>query len=145
MFVFNDGGRAAAGYKGTAGDCVTRAVAIATGESYADVYTALASGMGTQRVTKHHRKRKRSARNGVSVRRKWFRDYLTVRGWKWTPTMHIGSGCKVHLKASELPAGKIIVAVSRHYVAMIDGVIHDTYDCSRDGERCVYGYWSQAT
>jgi hypothetical protein len=31
--------------------------------------------------------------------------------------------------------------VSRHAVAVIDGVIHDTYDCSRGGKRCVYGYW----
>ena len=22
-----------------------------------------------------------------------------------------------------------------------DGVVHDTYDPSRDGTRCVYGYW----
>jgi|SRR5262245_25045412 len=27
-------------------------------------------------------------------------------------------------------------------VAVIDGVIHDTHDCSRDGTRCVYGYFS---
>jgi hypothetical protein len=24
---------------------------------------------------------------------------------------------------------------------VIDGVIHDTHDCSRGGTRCVYGYW----
>ena len=24
---------------------------------------------------------------------------------------------------------------------MIDGVIHDTYDPTRGGTRCVYGYW----
>jgi len=24
---------------------------------------------------------------------------------------------------------------------VIDGVLHDTHDCSRDGTRCVYGYW----
>jgi hypothetical protein len=30
---------------------------------------------------------------------------------------------------------------SRHLVAVIDGVIHDTHDCSRDGTRCVYGYF----
>lgn len=37
-FVFNDGGRASAGYKGTAGDCFARAVAIVTGKPYAEVY-----------------------------------------------------------------------------------------------------------
>lgn len=33
-FVFHDGGRAAAGYKGKTGDCVTRSIAIATGKPY---------------------------------------------------------------------------------------------------------------
>jgi len=32
-FVKHDGGRAAAGFKGKSGDCVTRAIAIATGLS----------------------------------------------------------------------------------------------------------------
>ena len=32
-FVFHDGGRAAAGYKGMTGDCVTRSIAIATGKT----------------------------------------------------------------------------------------------------------------
>ena len=30
-YAFDDGGRAPAGYKGTTGDCVCRAIAIATG------------------------------------------------------------------------------------------------------------------
>jgi len=25
--------------------------------------------------------------------------------------------------------------------AVIDGVLHDAYDCSREGTRCVYGYY----
>lgn len=54
--------------------------------------------------------------------------------------MTIGSGCKVHLKASELPNGRLVCFVSRHFVAVIDGAILDTYDPSRDGTRCVYGY-----
>ena len=57
--------------------------------------------------------------------------------------MKIGSGCTVHLRADELPTGRLIVSVSRHVVAVIDGVIHDTHDPSRDGTRCVYGYWKQ--
>lgn len=65
-------------------------------------------------------------------------------GWVWTPTMFIGSGCKVHLRGDELPAGRLIVSVSKHLVAVIDGVIHDTYDCSRNGTRCVYGYYRKA-
>lgn len=152
QFQFNDGGRSAAGFRGNAGDCVVRAVAIATGQPYMAVYEALSDGCRTQRLTKRS-KQKSSARDGVNTRRKWFKEYMASLGWKWTPTMHIGSGCKVHLTDGELPMGKLIVAVSRHYTTVIDGVIHDTHDPqrttywydekgTRKSERCVYGYWS---
>ncbi len=59
--------------------------------------------------------------------------------------MKIGQGCTVHLRADELPGGRLIVRVSRHMCAVIDGVIHDTHDPSRAGTRCVYGYWSHPT
>jgi hypothetical protein len=55
--------------------------------------------------------------------------------------MLIGQGCKVHLRSDELPSGRLIVRVSGHITSMIDGVLHDTYDCSRNGTRCVYGYY----
>ena len=142
-WVYDDGGRLAAGYSGKAGDCVTRAVAIATGLPYQQVYDALSEGSRNERATKRG-KRKASARDGVHTSRKWFEDYMHMIGWTWTPTMQIGSGCKVHLRADELPPGRIICSVSKHYVAVIDGVIHDTEDCSRNGMRCVYGYWRAA-
>lgn len=34
QFQYNDGGRAEAGFKGTTGDCVCRAIAIATERPY---------------------------------------------------------------------------------------------------------------
>lgn len=40
-WVFDDGGRQLAGRRGRAGDCVTRAIAIAAGRDYADVYDTL--------------------------------------------------------------------------------------------------------
>jgi len=141
-FVYNDGGREAAGYKGTAGDCVCRAVAIAAELPYQEVYDRLAEGNATQRKSKRNKgKQSRSARNGIYTTRKWFKDYMLELGFVWTPTMTIGSGCKVHLRADELPSGRLVCNVSRHQVAIIDGVINDTYDCSREGTRCVYGYW----
>jgi len=140
--VKNDGGRAVAGYKGSAGDCVTRAVAIASGRPYDEVYKTLAEGNAAQSVTKRYRKRAKSARNGVCVKRTWFKEYMRLLGFRWVACMQIGSGCKVHLRSEELPSGRLVVAVSKHYTAVIDGVLHDTYDCSRDGTRCVYGYWT---
>ncbi len=131
-FRYDNGGRADAGYKGSAGDCVTRAVAIASGLPYAEVYAALAQGTGTQRVTRGTKARGATARNGINTKRKWFKDYMAGVGFLWTPTMHIGSGCTVHLCAEELPAGRLVVAVSKHYTAVIDGVIHDTHDPRRE-------------
>ena len=141
-WAFNDGGRKAAGYKGFAGDCVTRAVTIATEQDYQVVYDFLSEKSRTQRVTARSNK-KASARNGVSIRRKWFKDYMTSLGWIWVPTMQIGAGCTVHLKSDELPSGRLIVRCTKHLTAMIDGVLHDTYDPSREGTRCVYGYWKK--
>ena len=142
-FTFNDGGREAAGYKGKAGDCVCRAIAIAAQLSYQEVYDRLAEGNATQRKSKHSGKRSRSARNGIDTTRKWFKNYMLELGFVWTSTMQIGSGCKVHLKADELPSGRLVCNVSNHQVAVINGVINDTYDCSRGGKRCVYGYWTK--
>jgi len=68
---------------------------------------------------------------------------LKALGWTWTPTMFIGSGCKVHLKASELPHGRIICSVSRHFCAVGDGAVQDTHNPTRKGKRCVYGYWAK--
>jgi hypothetical protein len=168
-FVCNDGGRAGAGFKGKAGDCVARSIAIASGLPYAEVYAALAAGAGSQRVAKGRKTKGASARNGINTGRKWFKDYMRSIGATWHPTMRIGSGCTVHLSADELPSGRLVVAVSKHYTAMLDGVIHDTHDPRDRGttvypenfqgdipkaaqklasggwayspQRCVYGYW----
>lgn len=143
-WVYDDGGRSAAGYKGSAQDCVTRAIAIATGLPYQVIYDALNveakfNPIRSQRTVK--RIRHSSARTGVF--RKHSDRFLDELGWVWTPTMTIGSGCKVHLRPEELPSGRLICKVSKHLVAVIDGVIHDTHDCSRNGTRCVYGYHKQ--
>jgi hypothetical protein len=142
-FVYDDGGRAAAGFKGKAGDCVARSIAIVGGLPYAEVYARLAQETGSQRLTRRTRARGATARSGILTKRKWFKDYMASLGFSWTPTMKIGSGCKVHLRSDELPKGRIIVALSRHYAAVIDGVIHDTFEDDRSGMRCVYGYWTK--
>jgi hypothetical protein len=146
-FTYDDGGRAAAGFKGSAGDCVCRAIAIATGKPYAEVYDALHAGIQNFAATSRCRAAKRASRGGGrkgttprnGVSRKVYEPYLASLGWRWVPTMSIGSGCKVHLRDGELPAGNLIVRLSKHVCAVIDGVIRDTYEDSRDGTRCVYG------
>lgn len=139
-FVQADGGRKSAGYKGRTGDCVTRAIAIATGKPYQEVYDALTAGIKAQRGSKG---KGRTARTGVP--KPVYRRYMDALGYAWTPTMTIGSGCRVHLRDGELPLGRLVVVTSGHLVAVIDGVIFDTHDCSRGGTRCVYGYYTVPT
>ena len=140
-FKYNDGGRAAAGFKGEAGDCVTRSIAIATGLPYQEVYDKVNDLASVEKLPKRiaSKGKKSNARTGVYKQTK--RQFLEALGWKWVPTMFVGQGCKVHLRADELPKGRIIVGLSKHSAAVIDGVLHDTYDCSREGTRCVYGYF----
>lgn len=144
-WVFDDGGRAAAGFRGQTGDCVTRALAIALERDYREVYDAMHESK--REVVARARSPRRlgrstSPRDGVP--RKAYEPYVFDAGWFWEPTMTIGSGTTVHLRADELPAGRLIVRVSRHLCAVIDGVIHDTHDPSRDGTRAVYGYYGRA-
>jgi hypothetical protein len=134
-FEHDDGGREAAGFTGTTGDCVTRAIAIATGLPYREVYDALHAR------AKARGDRKPSPRDGAS--RKDYQPYLESLGWRWVPTMHIGSGCTVHLRADELPPGRLVVCLSRHMCAVVDGVVRDNHDPRRGGTRCVYGYFTE--
>jgi len=145
-FRKTDGGRAEAGFrnKNTAGDCVARAVAIASGRPYAIVYAELAVMNYNMAQTKRRKRGKvgrRTASDGIYTKSKLFKDYMTQLGFEWTPTMFVGSGCKVHVRASELPKGRLVLSLSKHCAAVIDGVLHDAYDCSREGTRCVYGFW----
>ena len=131
-FQYNDGGRKKAGFKGLTGDCVTRSISIATGMPYESVYSALNFLAKDERIKKGaHRSNSRAG-----VHRKTYEKYLRALGWKWVPTMQIGSGCKVHLIADELPSGKIICRLSGHLTCVIDGVIHDTFDPRREIHSC---------
>lgn len=141
-FQFNDGGRAAAGYKGRCRDCVVRAICIASRLPYDIVYDEMyaraeefgASGVGAEA---RYAARKPSPRFGVH--RQVYGPFLLARGWRWVAT---GSG--IRLCASNLPAGRLIVYVRNHLVAVIDGVIYDTHECSRGGKRRVLGYYVRA-
>lgn len=133
-FLMTDAGREAAGFSvaNDAGDCVVRAIAIATEHPYREVYDALAA------VSRQMGGRG-SARDGVP--RKVYDRYLSDLGWAWVPTMMVGQGCTVHLRPEELPAGRLVVRLSKHLTAMVNGVVYDNHDPRRGGTRCVYGYW----
>lgn len=146
-FVRDDGGRQAAGFQGGAGDCVVRAIAIAAERPYTEVYEALReanaryAGSRKTRLAKQIAERGSSPRNGNH--RSVFHDYILALGFEWVPTMAVGQGCQVHLCRDEIPTGRLIVKVSKHLCAVVDGVIYDTHNPARRGKRCVYGYYIQ--
>ncbi len=138
QIVITDGGRKEAGYKARrSGDCVCRAISIATKQDYQKVYDELNEVAERERP----RGKKKRSNSNTGVYKATIKRYMENLGWTWVPTMKIGSGCKVHLKKEELPSGRLVVSVSKHLVVVIDGVIHDNHDPARNGTRCVYGYW----
>lgn len=137
-FVYSDGGRNKYFKAEGVGDCVCRAICNATGEDYKKIYNMINQQAKSER--KGTRKRGISnARNGVYKEN--YSKILAGLGWEWHPTMTIGSGCHTHLNENDLPNGVLIVKVSKHLTCVKDGVLYDTYDCSREGTRCVYGYF----
>jgi hypothetical protein len=139
-FVYDDGGRAAAGFKGRTGDCACRAIAIATGKSYREVHDGLNAFCALfgdqfgepQLLRGRQRQRRTSADSGVSEIIAQF--YLGQLGWRWN------SMNKARLRRWDLPAGRLIVQVTQHLVAVIDHVVHDHGEHWR-GRRLVYGYF----
>jgi len=121
---------------------VCRAIAIATGKSYQEVYAGLIS---LKETGFRQTSRVKSSHPRTGVNRKVYDAYLKFYGWEWIPTMFIGQGCKVHLRSDELPNGNLVVRLSKHVTAVVDGVLQDTSNCSRDGTRCVYGYYKEKT
>lgn len=143
-FIYSDGGRGNYFEASRVGDCVCRAICNATGKDYREVYDALNEEASRERKSKRKTHRS-SSRNGVycDTAKRYIEGTL---GWVWVPLMGIGTGCKAHVDPSDLPAkGSYILNLSRHFSCWKDGRLYDTYDCSRDGTRCVYGYWRAPT
>ncbi len=135
------GGREKYFEKTDVNDCVCRAISLATGKDYKDVYDLINSYAKQEIDENEIMNTYSSARNGVS--KKLTHKILTDLGFKWTPTMIFGKGCKTHLRENELPKGTLIVSLSKHVACVKNGTLYDTYDCSREGNRCVYGYYKK--
>ena len=137
--VLTDGGRLEAGFKGKApGDCVTRAIALATGLPYLQVYNELNAIAQDERPCRG--KERSNARTGVH--RETYDRLMKQLGWLWTPTMGIGQRHRVRLR--DVPAtGKLVVTLNEHLTCVIGGVVYDNHDPSQGGERCVFSYWKE--
>jgi hypothetical protein len=143
-FVEDDGGREAAGYGGATGDCVARAIAIATRKPYAEVFEALKArhvGFVKRNPDSYEARVRRGTKpidNGCIER--VYAPYLKSLGWNYTRIRE-----RVYLRAGALPNGRLIIDLDRHFVALVDGTIRDTFDSGGAGKRPVKGYWRAAS
>lgn len=131
-FIQTDGGKKAAGFK-EKNDCTVRALALATGTSYAEAHVALADD--DRRTGKGHDFK------GWLYRLAWQEksyhgfifDWFAFKAVRGESRMTRDKFCR------EYPVGAYILREAKHVFAVIDGVAHDTGK-SYEG-RCVYGAW----
>lgn len=121
-------------------DSYTRAIAIALNLSYRDAYNLIDEYIHNEELDEVYINNCRSEVVKDVVKR-----ILKDRGWEYVSKMRFGTGCILHLKKEELPSGTIIVQISKGLTTLIDGVINDIYDPSRNGTRCVYSIWTKPT
>lgn len=126
-FVWNDGGRATSGFVGFAGDCVTRAISIATGIAYREVYDSLKRLGGA------------SPRDGVMT--SVMGDYLSELGWFRTDT------APIEFSPPGLPGGVVIAQLAGpknggHVCAVVEHVVHDTWNSADDAYKLI-AYWTR--
>jgi cellobiose-specific phosphotransferase system component IIA len=141
-FIYNDGGRADAGYKGSTGDCVVRAIAIAEQRDYEEVRRELMEYNRNYANTSRSRIAKKIQKRGATTRRgNWKRVYeklLDNNGWTKHAKIRVGSTDRCYMLKSDIPSGRVLLKVRRHLVACVDHVINDTWD-SRESDLWVDG------
>ena len=128
-YEYHDGGRRNAGYKGSAGDCVVRAISIITGTPYKTVYTDMAAAM------KANGYRNSGDANTVD------RGIKRTRGMKKVRDVQNSVKVQYGLERVKIPKGprptyaeaydrygNCIVGTVKHVSAIVDGVLLDTFD-----------------
>lgn len=128
-YTYNDGGRKVAGLK-TKTDCGIRAVAIACELTYSEARARLKDASAVGKM------------GSRAIARGIYKEDMTAAlkklGWVWHSAPKL-EGRKARF--GDLPQGRLIARMARHYAAVIDGELHDTWDSSG---KMVYGYWAKA-
>lgn len=135
-FTYDDGGRSLY-YKGEAGDCVPRAFAIYLQLDYKQVYDDL-QALQREYNDKHAA---RDTRKGKAVRKTKTRRSVRNGTWKEVGDRYAeqqglrkirtGEGSRrMPLDQAVAEHGDGIYGVNRHKLAIIDGVVRDTYNSS---------------
>ena len=123
--VINDAGRAEAGFPSERSDCTVRALAVATGWSYARAWTiANEAGRKNRRGFILRTLVREAKLHGLKIE-----TYRRFRSRK----PQVRTFCRKH------PIGRYILHVSRHATGVVDGQVVDLLD-NINGRR-VYEYW----
>ena len=109
-----------------AGDCVVRSISLASEETWDNVYVGLCE-LGLKLKDMPNNKRV-------------FEKYLQIKGYEKLKMPKHEDNTRYNVKelARELPHGNYIVSVANHLTCIIDGVIHDTWNCVH---KSVGNYW----
>lgn len=148
-YIHNDGGRQLAGFTGTEGDCMCRAICNVTGLAYGPVYRTLAGFNMTHTPTKT-----------LDVD---FRDQCLIAGRndlaygvmscdpRFIAYMHsLGFSYKDYERQTKrlasMPAtGRHVLILRAHATALIDGQIVDQWDCTQDQQCRQWGVYEKYT
>lgn len=154
-YRYDDGGRATSGCRKSNKDCIVRAVSIYKGLPYNNVHAiALEWGiidgkcyLDIGQANGHYNKRIKKA---SAVMEKMFANAFGLQWVKSDPRGKLERWYR--LCVGDLPLN-CIARMRRHVVAIRDGVVHDTWDCTnryvieddwgnmKIKHRAVYGYW----
>ena len=110
-YEYNDGGRSKY-YKGKAGDCVCRAIAIVTGLDYKEVFDDLKYYTG------------QNPNRGIKSHSKGLRQYMSLLGFRYGIAPPATTLCEGKLPSK----GKLVCIDKSHAIAVIDGVVYDSFD-----------------
>lgn len=127
-FVICDGGRATSRRPRQTNDCTVRAIALATGADYDFAYDTLKeAGRKCSRGFHFRKWAKDQSFNGFTF------EWMAFPAVKGERRMNPMSFYKL------FPQGRYIAKTARHVFAVIDGVVHDSWEQRAD--RCIYGCW----
>lgn len=119
-WVSTDGGKHAAGFV-EKNDCAVRALAVFTGNPYAECHAKLKS-LG----------RKQFKGTSIAVIKSALKDFPCTTVWSSGTRMTLGAVTR------KFPTGKVYLVKHGHAFAMIDGVVHDSF---RVGSKSIINYY----
>ena len=137
-YRYDDGGRAASGFKGHTGDCVVRAIAILTGVSYSDIYRRMAGAMRHGGYAASGNGYRQKPRRGLRPRLSARTIQNLVKTSYGLRRVNLGRGPRPTYTEAWLLHGDCLVGTAKHISAIVDENLRDTFD-SRIYDARVYG------